>query len=250
MGHGKTSTAFKLTIHDAAYVVRIPTGREIRPEVVESHTAAAVLARGVPHLEQIVAASYTDGFTVAEMLPGKRLYRLTADEISRIPNDHLNELIPTLLTAYGYGIELDLNMENFIYDRKTGFGIIDFEPADLAIVRKDRSQVVGYAIRRLGVQESYEPETTEDYDRVRGLYEASRGVLIRYRQQVEQRLTGEDGRAALRVIDRGLRIVRTTIGNYADPEWVAFGLRAKRLRDEHGDHAPGSRANTSSDAGA
>lgn len=126
IGGGSTSSIFKIDHANNSYAVRIPRDREEGSLVVDMHVAGTILAKGLPQMEQIVAASYQDGVTVAEIVPGKNMYHLTENEIDQITEAQLEALYDTLVACVTCGIRLDPNPANFMYDPKEGFGIVDY----------------------------------------------------------------------------------------------------------------------------
>lgn len=147
IGGGSTSSIFKIDHSNGSYAVRIPRDREEGSLVVDMHVAGAILAKGLPQMEQIVAASYEDGVTVAEIMPGKNMYYLTENEIDQITEVQLEALYDTLVAGVASGIRLDPNPANFMYDPKEGFGIVDYFSGNYAgssMVIQDPRELVRY----------------------------------------------------------------------------------------------------------
>jgi len=228
LGSGSNSTVFEISSEGKDYAVRVPNGKGVNPGVIDSHLAGAVLGKGVPHLEQIVAASYEDGVTVAEKMPGKEMGDLTVDDIKQITDGQLVELVDTLATVHERGIEIDPKPSNIFYDPKAGFGIVDYHSSKVVgknSADQELGAIVGWmatVINNAGFYgKPYNPaRDVEDYAHDVVVYEASLGVLERFRTVVEQKLTGEDRDKALQEIDSKVLSTRETVDNYSNPEWV------------------------------
>lgn len=127
IGKGANTHAFRVEHQGQPYAVRY-TGRSPRGSRVESHAPGAVLAHGVPHLEQVVAISYDDGIVVSELMPGREIGRLSAEEIKAVSTPQLNQLLETIQTMHQKGISFDPKPSNLLFDQQQGFGIIDLAP--------------------------------------------------------------------------------------------------------------------------
>jgi len=126
LGSGASSDVFKVERDGTAYAVRIPRGDTAKPTDIDSHLGGAVLAKGMAHMEQIVAASYESGVTLAELMPGREVDDLPLEDIASITNEQLGQLIDTVLDANERGIEIDPRSSNIFYDQEHGFGIVDY----------------------------------------------------------------------------------------------------------------------------
>jgi len=214
LGQGSNSTVFSITHDGVSYAVRAGDpayGTDL-------HLAAAILGKDIPHLEQIVAASYEDGVTVAKIIPGKEVGKITIDMIKQIPNTQLSELIDTLIAASKRGIRLDPKASNFIYDRNSGFGIVDYQ---LATSTDNLGTMVGQISTVIGNSGYSGPEiTADDYLNNLTLRKAQFDVLKRYRAIVESKLTDTDLQIALKNIDLRIQISQEVINNYSNPQWV------------------------------
>lgn len=226
LGAGTISTAFSVEDKGVAYAVRIPWGDTIQPRVIDNHMASAILGKGIPHLEQVVAASYETGVTIAEMMPGKEVVKLTKDEIDQVTDSQLEGLLDTALLAQERGIAIDPKPSNFFYDPKEGYGIIDYHSAKVAgATAQNQGIVAGFmstVIHNAGVAmgDRASALTAVDYADLAETAIANIGVLHRYRAIVEGRLSSEDRKQALSAIDTTIENSQMGIDNLLNPEWV------------------------------
>jgi hypothetical protein len=229
MGNGSNSAVFRITHEGKDYAVRVPSGTKPSPSTIDSHLAGAVLGKGVPHLEQIVAASYEDGVTVAEVMPGKEMGKdMTLEDVAAITDEQLSGLVDTLTAVSERGIEIDPKPTNIFYDREAGFGIVDYHSSKVAAKNsadQDLGTIVGWMatpIMNAGFYGGYNPEmTADDYAQDANKMSANLGVLKRFRVVVESKLDGEDRETALKDIDSRIESGQESIDNYLNPEYVA-----------------------------
>lgn len=229
LGSGSNAMVFSIAEGGKSYAVRVPSGRGISPAVIDSHLAGAVLGKGIPHLEQIVAASYKDGVTVAEVMPGKEVGHLTPDEIKGITDEQLGELVDTLKAVSEHGIEIDPKPSNIFYDPKEGYGIVDYHSSKVAgksSADQGLGAIVGWIAAGIDNAGFYgkpygSEKAAEDYAQDLELRKANLGVLERYRSVVETKLKGEAQQMALAEIDKRIASSKEAVGNYSNPQWVA-----------------------------
>jgi hypothetical protein len=228
LGSGSGSMVFQIEKNGVPYAVRLPKGKELNRIIIENHIAGAVLGRGMPHLEQIIAASYEDGVTVAEILPGKEIKKLSVEETKRISDEQLETLADTLIEANKRGITIDPKPSNTFYDPIEGFGILDYLTSDFP-GRTSDSQSQGMALgfmataifnagfhdrnRRLKV-------TKEEYDQELEFSKTKLDVLSRYREVICRKLTDQELEKALELIDLNAGDLKKIVENYSNPKWV------------------------------
>lgn len=241
LGRGSNSGVFIISEAGKSYAVRIPHGERLNPTDIDSHVAGAILGKGVPHLEQIVAASYKDGVTEAEIMLGAEVGTLDAETINQVTDDQLNELLDTLITANNRGIVIDPKPSNFFYDPKSGYGIVDYFSLK-ASSKLDRN--LGSLARTIGwmatvidntgfygkATKPYGEKNADDYTKDLELRLANIHVLKRYRDIVEGRLAGPDQPSLLRALDEKIQGDQEIINNYYDPQWVADRIAEDRER--------------------
>lgn len=237
IGNGSNSKVFSITHEGTTYAVRIPNGKRVNPSVVDSHLAGALLGKDMPHMEQIVAASYEDGVTVAEMIPGVEMGDLNVEDVRQITDDQLRDLVDTVVKANEKGIEIDPKPSNFLYDRDKGFGVADYHSSRVIknSADQDPGTVVGWmstVITNAGFYgRGSNPEmTVEDYARDRTQHVANLKVLERFRSIVEERLKGDQLQIALSDIDKRIVSYHDTISRYGDADWVADQIEAEAKR--------------------
>lgn len=236
LGSGSNAMVFSVTEGNKPYAVRVPHGKGISPGAIDSHLAGAVLGKGIPHLEQIVAASYKDGVTVAELMPGREVGHLTVDEIKGVTDEQLGELVDTLAAVSEHGIEIDPKPSNIFYDPKEGYGIVDYHSSKVAgkgSVDQDLGTIVGWMATGIDNAGFYgkpygSEKTTEDYAHDLEFKKANLGVLERYRSVVEAKLSGDEQQTALADIDNHIASGKEAVDNYSNPEWVAERIAQDR----------------------
>ena len=239
LGTGSNSMVFSIAVGGKAYAVRVPHGRDSNPAAIDSHLAGAVLGKGVPHLEQIVAASYKDGVTVAEMMPGKEVGNLTIDEAQAVTNEQLGVLVDTLIAVSKRGIEIDSKPSNIFYDPKEGYGIVDYHSSKVA-GKISADQDLGTIVGRMAVvidnsgfygKPYISERSAEDYANNLKFKRANLGTLERYRNVVEAKLDGESLTKALNVIDKRIATGKEAVLYYSNPDWVSEQIAQGRERE-------------------
>lgn len=240
IGNGSNSKVFSITHEGTTYAVRIPNGERLNPSVVDSHLAGTLLGKDMPHMEQIVAASYKDGVTVAEMIPGVEMGDLNIEDVEQITDEQLRDLVNTVIKANEKGIEIDPKPSNFLYDREKGFGIVDYHSSRVIknSADQDPGTIVGWistVITNAGLygKEFIRDMTVEDYAHEWAQHQANLKVLERFRSIVKERLDGDRLQIALNKIDSKIESGRDVISRYGDAEWVAERIEAdaKRQRE-------------------
>ncbi len=248
MGAGSNAVALSITHGDKPYAVRIPTRSFTKAGGVEAYLAGAILGRGIPHLEQIVAASYDTGVTVAEIIPGKEMgYKMTLEDVVSITDEQLKELLNTLITANLRGIEIDPKPTNILYDQKAGFGIIDYGSSKT--VGKDTAnqslgEVVGWMTGTLTNAGSYggaykSEKTRDEYAYDFKMRLAILDVLERFKVIVSDSLESEDRETAIQIIDEKSSWL-VELKGYSETTWVDERMaeedERKKYWAEHADN--------------
>jgi hypothetical protein len=234
IGQGDTSNVLILAMGEQKYAVRSLRNPEKGAGTIEGYVAGAVLCRGVPHFEQMVAASYQEGATVSELAPGKGLDKLTPEEVRGISDDQLGELIDALKFATDRGIHVDPKPDNFMYDKEQGYTLLDVADAgsDLNIKALSLGEIVGCmsdVIENTGYYgekagKYYTRMTAEDFADSAVQTEAKLEVLKRYRAVVEQKLDEQDRQEAFVKLDQDIASAQERLEHYADPQWVAHEI--------------------------
>ncbi len=129
---GGYSRVFLIHHEGTPYAVRIPYESN-SVDHVDLHVAAAAIANGTPHVENIVAASYEEGVTVAELMPGTSLSNLEPKVFAAINDTQLREMVRTIQRMNQIGLMADFQGQgNILYDPEDGFGFVDIVAADSA----------------------------------------------------------------------------------------------------------------------
>ncbi len=251
IGSGSNSMVFKIEKDGKAYAVRVPNGRATSPLAIDSHIAGAISGKGVRHFEQIVAASYEDGVTVAEIMPGKEMGELSIAEIEGISDAQLGDFIDSLILAHKKGIIIDPKPSNYFYDPEKGFGMVDYSSSKVINNSSDQDlgAMVGYlsvAIGNAGLYGKDADYSAEDYKKGLRYRRANLAVLKRLGPIFEQKLKGIDLEKASAQIAARIKIAEETVSNYSNPDWVDAQVEAnkaaQRERDEQkANHSPSAK---------
>jgi hypothetical protein len=233
LGSGSHSSVFFIERESKKYAVRIPQRSEkVSASEIDQHVAAAVLSKGVPHLEQIIGASYEDGVTVAELMPGTHLGDLDVESVRAITDEQLNELVNTLTAAHERGIYVDTKPSNFFYDREMGFGIVDLASAKVMKNSEDQdlSTIIEWAavaILNMGTygQPHAEISSIEECAQELEFSKVRLGILSRYRKCVETQLKGDGRERVLQSIDTDIQRLEAGLTIMSNPEWAAERIR-------------------------
>lgn len=131
IGHGGFSRVHPLQFDGESYAVRVPyLHSRVAMDEVHKHLEAALLTRDLPHIEHIVAASYADGVTVAELAPGKNLKELSPNDMRAVTEAQIEDIFTAMTAAHERGIGFDLLGDNIMYDPNKGFTAIDVSLAE------------------------------------------------------------------------------------------------------------------------
>lgn len=114
LGAGSFSTVYKLTHKGGEYAVRFPYKAHLQE--VNKHMEAALCVRDIANIEHVVAASFIDGITVSEFIPGQLLRQYEAITLHDISQEAFDELYASLLVAEGRGVGFDTIGSNLQYD--------------------------------------------------------------------------------------------------------------------------------------
>jgi hypothetical protein len=239
LGNGSNADVFAVTVEGADYAVRAPKGNGVKPANVDSHLGGAVLGKGMSHMEQIIAASYEDGVTVAEVMPGREVGHLTAEDVASVTDEQLEQLIGTVLEANERGIEIDPKPSNIFYDREQGFGIVDYHSSKNASKNsadqrpKDVLSCMAPVLSSMRLYgNGYNPDMTEaDYAEKADIVAANGQLMRRFRDALETKLEGTDflGEVLSQIDDR-IASNDESVANYSSNEWVAEMIESDRER--------------------
>lgn len=131
IGHGRFSRVHPLRRGSHEYAVRVPyLNSRVAMDEVHKHLEAGLLTTDIPHMEHIVAASYADGVTVAELAPGVSLGELSTAKMRAISAQQIEDLFSAMQVAYQRGVRFDLLGDNILYDPEYGFTAVDVSIAE------------------------------------------------------------------------------------------------------------------------
>jgi hypothetical protein len=234
LGKGAQSTVHLLEVDGKKYAMRTPLeGASELARALDTHLSAAVLVRQLPeevrdNVEWLVAASRETYRTIAKVMPGEEINELSPEQVSAIPDKHLEKLIDTLVALNGK-LKFDPNPRNFLYDGENGFGVLDLGPAE--------SQSVGYAvgivganfmiIGRFGEDKVNNNMTAEDYAHQASIMEANYTLAERYAAIVARKLDGENLMEARTWLNPELERTSKEITEYRNPEWVSAQIEKR-----------------------
>lgn len=125
IGKGSNGAAYALEVGGVEYVVKFGGAAT----QVNFEARALVRAKGIPRVAQIVAYSFEDHAQVMERLPGKDVMQLSAQELHPVSDRQITELIQTVQQLARRGLVIDPKPSNFMYDKKKGFGVLDYHTA-------------------------------------------------------------------------------------------------------------------------
>jgi hypothetical protein len=235
IGSGSNSLAFSINQDNKEYAVRVPRGKSTDPAMIDLHLAGSVLGKDLPHLEQIIAASYENGVTVAEKMPGKEIGDLTLADISHITDEQLSDLVDTVITASDHGISIDPKPSNIFYDPNVGFGIVDYHATSESNTREGKihGEEVGWmatVIDSAGLYgKPYNPSRTEaDFAHELEFRSANLEVMKRFKAVVAEKLDGELRDHVLEEVGEKINQAQETVDNYSNPEWVLEWMKKEK----------------------
>lgn len=125
LGKGSNGQAYSLEKKGEEYVVKF-TGS---PTQSNFELRALMLAKGIPHAAQLVAYSFEDRAVIMERLPGKDVVQLAPGVLEKVTDRQMVDLVRTVQQLAGRGVVIDPKPSNFMYDRKQGFGVLDYHVA-------------------------------------------------------------------------------------------------------------------------
>lgn len=232
LGRGSNASAFRIDHGGEEYVFRVD-GWAGNTLSTDGRAVVTARAKGIPHLEQVVAMSYDNSTIITELMPGKGLgYDTPLDDLRQVTDEQLSDLVDTVTSATEHGIGIDPKPSNIFYDTEQGFGIIDLNPANSAT---ELGNAVGQLARSLSNAGIYgggsNKITAEAYARDLEYEKANLDILTRYKAAVVAKLDGDPLANALKMIDADIESLRNGIEQLADPSQVeAMIARAKEAQ--------------------
>lgn len=122
LGAGSNGSAFRIEVDGKVYAAKFSrnvtqANFEIKP---------LIRAKGIPRASQLVSYSFEDGVVVMELLSGTDVTNFTPDEAPEYSDEHIIQLIDTVIELDAQGLVVDPKPSNFIYDEKQGFSVLDY----------------------------------------------------------------------------------------------------------------------------
>jgi hypothetical protein len=208
--------AYAIDHNGRKYVIRIPKSPIVDVVETDRKLRAAMLGLGMPHLEQVVAASYENGQTIAEHMVGTSLDQVSAQELaSQATDDQLRDFIGTLTAAYDAGIVIDPKTSNIFYDERDGFGIIDYladthEPGRSPTTRADAIGFGAGALSATGINLNRRNDPSyKDYFLAQR--KANLTTLRRYRDLCQSLFEGDELAAINLAIGNFIKMLETEL---------------------------------------
>lgn len=142
LGRGAESNVWKVGEGESAYVVKLMNERSVRDRprntvsAAEGKVEAGLSGLGVVGLEQIIAASPTDGAVIYQYVEGTTAGNLSYEQVSKITQKQISSLCKTVEIASQRNIEIDGWNDsggNIIYNPREGFTLIDYWQANRLI---------------------------------------------------------------------------------------------------------------------
>lgn len=237
LGAGVSSHAFAIQKDGKTYVVRVPAMGRVKPDTIERHLGVAIKTQGMSHVEQIVAASYETGVTVAELMPGKTVGELTPDEMEAITPEQLAQLIRTVTQLQERGLVIDLNAGNILYDPVEGFGIIDIQEPLIGAPKRNDTQELGIRLRTVIAiimtsgrtsDASLDSTGLAKYSVELDYAKARLRALMLLRQVGRSQSSGKEKRLFKKNIKTSIDECQEIIQKYSDPNSVAQDIASRR----------------------
>ena len=236
LGEGANSRVFAADVGNTLYAVRIPKQTERNPSIIDGHLAAGLLSKKCVHLEQLVAASYEEGVTVAELVPGVDLGKITPYELQQVTDEHIHTLVDTLIESQRRGINIDPKPTNILYDPLEGYGIVDYQaPGDFLF--QGEGETIGamaVSLSRAGLYgRDLDYADLAVYKYLHSVHTANDEVLTRYQAVVANKLCGEERERALERIGFAVHATRRSRIEAADEACIAARIvrAAQRQQD-------------------
>ncbi|HEX5797017.1 MAG TPA: hypothetical protein VFX86_01355 [Candidatus Saccharimonadales bacterium] len=216
VGGGAFCGAFEIEHGDKQYALRVPWAHRFNHvSIDEDYIQAGIKARGQPQLEQLVAISYEQGVTVAEIMPGKPIESVSVDDLAEVTDEQLEELNRTLMFLRDAGLEPELTTLNLFYDREKGFGIVDLEETDKQAEPVTAGDLINDAAIAMHavVGNSYDERMTPKR-RANKLkfYSVVEPIIERYRAVSSRMFSGDEGKEIDKMFEIKLNNIKSRIG--------------------------------------
>lgn len=231
LGSGSNTSAFRITHEGKQHAVRVGEGAM----GIDGRASVTARAKGVPHLEQVVAMSYDNRAVVTELMPGRELDKDTPIEnMQHVTDQQLSDFVDTVIAANERGIDIDPKPTNIFYDPEVGFGIIDLNPANGKTELGSTVGSMATSLSNTGFfgKRSINKTSPEAYAQDLEWNKVHLDVITRYKAAVINKLDGASLDNAIERIDRQIEYARSEIEQLSNPdEVVARIARAKEFAE-------------------
>lgn len=231
---GGNMRAFEITVDGMPFIVREDLDGQTKIANLDARIITGVLTKGLPHTEQIVAASYTKREVVAERAPGCELNGLTSDEMRGITDDQIKDLIDTIIELHRRDITIDFsNGNNAFYDPTAGYTFIDLDHwPDFSKKSSIVNSLMGVAAMlstagNRALNGSPIPDTSDGFKEDFEIWKATKDLLNKYQEQACRRLPAKD-QATLRD-----RIKTYQVDDYKDTDDYERRWNPEKWYDDH-----------------
>jgi hypothetical protein len=122
LGSGANGSAYRIFVDGKAYAAKFAnsvtqSNFEIKP---------LIKASGINHTSQFVCHSFEDGVVIMELLPGSNVTDFTPEDVPYYTDEHIEQLIDTIVELDNAGLVIDPKPSNFLYDENEGFSVLDY----------------------------------------------------------------------------------------------------------------------------
>lgn len=219
IGEGQSSRVYKLAIGDQSYAMRAPKETKLvsTRHIVNNHLWAGAIGSMFPHLERVVAGSYSEGVIISEYIPALSVDQLSNHEVNSISQDHMDDLIETMLAASQAGVEFDAIPANLLHNH-SGFYVIDYGYDEEHIDDYDPLDVVIKAMWQLNLTCLGDRQTLETTHQTSFRPDQCRKSIVlleKLRASTAKLLKEEDKNIALEVIDKCITDNQAWLEKYA-----------------------------------
>ena len=128
LGSGSNGDVFRIEIRGEAFAVKFSRSMKLSPGATQINfqIKALLRAKGLPHTAQLVAYSFEDGVLITELLPGKDVTKFDPQHAPEYSDEHISQLIDTVIELNHRGVVIDPRPSNFMYAPQEGFSVLDF----------------------------------------------------------------------------------------------------------------------------
>ena len=233
LGQGGSSSVRLISVDGKRYALRQSLS-QVGRHGIDDHMAVSAIVENLPdeykqRSERLVAATYEDGGkTIAELMPGKELDRLSNEEVRAIKPEQVDDLVGTIVAYGNAGLGVDPSkIANFFHDKEKGFGFLDLNVATASGERVPPvDEVLPSLARRIGtlLNKGGTPGSAEAYDTRVDALQSTLPFLEAYQQACDKlpdTVLGQDAKNYMKqLVERHIQ----RIADFSDPQWVASDL--------------------------